>query len=500
MVVERDLAFENFIETPFWELKGIAKDPKSGIEFPISIKYNGQDKIMDENIAKIALNNMSKAILVSNYQENIKYSKPSNPFSLLDMAAEVFNTNGLSMTRSENAAQSLYDKGLLSYPRTEERYYSNGEYKQSQQVIKGLQENDYFKNLTNLKYPYWKEMFESLQDSKEKTLPMLNSGDKLEIISVELDKKFTKPKPRFTELSLAQAMEKISSIYNDEDIVKHLTTGIGTPATRKKIIQDLKSSVIDNKKVEPYLFIPAYGEDKGKIVSSKKARDMIQLLPDNITSPILRAKLEEKTNLIVSGEINIETFKIDLKKDISDMYNSIIQLGLDKGIRKYNMWNDDGRPSKNQVDFIKKMAEYNKLNIPDGVLENKEMLSHWLDKKEKFFRYPLTDKQKELLSDSTNYKVKNLLKQKDFSQSEFAYLSEQIKYKLINDKKSWSYTLSDKQRELLENKENNVSQKVIDIITNKTEYNIKEWDLIQKSIKEVFNKPKDFKSKVEIER
>lgn len=49
------------------------------------------------------------------------------------MVAEVFNSNGLSMTRSENAAQSLYDKGFLSYPRTEERFYSEGEYKQSGQ-------------------------------------------------------------------------------------------------------------------------------------------------------------------------------------------------------------------------------------------------------------------------------------------------------------------------------------------------------------------------------
>ena len=577
MVVERDLAFENFVETPFWKLKGIAKDPKSGIEFSISIKYNGLDKIEKEDIANEAFKNVNKEIIISKYSEENKYSKPGNPYSLLDMASEVFNSNGLSMTRSENAAQSLYDKGFLSYPRTEERFYSDGEYKQSGQVIKGLNENDYFKNLTNLKTPYkkrdvfddkkiegkahgalspttkscdieslshdekivylavakryysqfmedyqykhisikssedkyeissteniaisngWKEIFESLQDSKERTLPTLNNGDKLEIISIELEKGFTKPKPRFTELSLAQAMENIASIYDDPKIQEYLgLNGIGAPSTRKKIIQELKADVRDFRKVEPYLFEPTYGEDKYKIVSSKKTREMISLLPDIVTSPILRADLESKTKDIVLGKLKIEDFKKELKIDIKNMYDSIINIGLEKGIRKYNMWNDDGRPSKKQVDFIKKMAEYNQLIIPEGVLENKEMLGHWLEKKQKSFRYALSDKQKELLFESTNYKVKNLLKNKDFNQDEFTYLSEQVKYKLIENKKSWVYNLSDKQRELLENKDNNVDEKVLSIIKDKTEFNTKEWAIIQRTIKDIFSKPKEFKNK-----
>ena len=94
-----------------------------------------------------------------------------------------------------------------------------------------------------------------------------------------------------------------------------------------------------------------------------------------------------------------------------------------------------------------------------------------------------------------NPKIENLLKNKDFNQDEFTYLSEQVKYKLIENKKSWVYNLSDKQRELLENKDHNVDDKVLSIIKDKSEFNTKEWAIIQRTIKDIFSKPKEFKNK-----
>ena len=152
-----------------------------------------------------------------------------------------------------------------------------------------------------------------------RTIPNLQNGDIIEIIedSIEIKKGFTKPQPRFKEASLLQAMERVHRFFDDKEIKQHLgESGIGTPATRAKILEELKKSKKDDI---PYFIL----NEKGEIVSTEKARYLISTIPEEISSPILRANMESKLSEIVKGNLSKEAYTEQIKETINTIHNVI---------------------------------------------------------------------------------------------------------------------------------------------------------------------------------
>ena len=107
-------------------------------------------------------------------------------------------------------------------------------------------ENFYSKGSTVLQLGY-KELYGR---PKEKFLPKLEQGQKVEVLKVWSEKRWTKPPPRYTEGMLIKRMEKLS---------------LGTPATRAGIIETLKS--------RGYLVL-----NKKHLISTEKGRELIKNL------------------------------------------------------------------------------------------------------------------------------------------------------------------------------------------------------------------------------
>ena len=154
----------------------------------------------------------------------------------------------------------------------------------------------------------------------KRTLPNFQKGDSIQIKNIEIVKTKTKPKPRFTEASLLQAMEKIHRFFDDEEIKKQLgEKGIGTPATRASILEELKSA---RKDQEPYFKL-----EKNKLISTNKARNLIKILPNNISSPILRANMENSLKQIEKGNIEKEAYLRQVKNEITQIVDEIKNVG-----------------------------------------------------------------------------------------------------------------------------------------------------------------------------
>lgn len=152
------------------------------------------------------------------------------------------------------------------------------------------------------------------------TIPMINPGETLTIVenSIDIKQEFTSPKPRFTEVTIEAAMKTVHLAFDDPDIKKHLKeNGIGTPATRKHIVQ----KCFDQK----YLVL-----EKGKIISTKKARDLIGFFPKNISSPKLRADLEAGLKMIVQGKLSEEDYMKQIVKIVNDIIEKIKTIGTFK--------------------------------------------------------------------------------------------------------------------------------------------------------------------------
>lgn len=158
----------------------------------------------------------------------------------------------------------------------------------------------------------WKKLYEKdnlneVENSQE--LPTLNKGDKIKILQVNLVKKQTTPPARFDEATLLSAMEnpnKYIAVSKDAAKTLNETGGLGTVATRADIIEKLFNSFVIEK--------------RGKeIVPTSKGKQLIELVPAELKSPLLTAKWENKLDKISKGKEDPSTF-------IKEMRNYAIAL------------------------------------------------------------------------------------------------------------------------------------------------------------------------------
>jgi DNA topoisomerase-3 len=494
MVVERDLAFEKFKEIPFWEIKGIGKDIKTGKEFPINISVDGTIKFNDKIKAETAMNSIPSSVTVSEFLEKIKSSAPPMPYSLTDLQAECATRYRFSLEKTLSVAQKLYEKQIQSYPRTEENFYSNGEFLDANKKIAHLKNIPDFKNikiLTPLKkrkifddkklegkahtalcptleakssvslseeenkvymmvstryllqfmedYKYkttsiksksknylitaedkekvflgWKELTGFGIDKNKSDLPILKKGENFNIIHLELKKGSTKPKGRFTDASLVKGMEKIATIYDDPEVKKHLgESGIGTPATRAAIIKELYNTKgPKGRVVEPYFI-----KDKGKVVSTQRARDLISILPEEITNPKLRAGLQEITKDIVKGKRTKKEAQNIIKDNILNMVNLIKQVQKNEGIKIHNRADvENNKPGDKQIAFAKFIEKEVNVKLSEKDLKSVKSISDWINEnKDKLppREYKLSVKQKKIIEDNGTTAIIKLINNTD---------------------------------------------------------------------------------------
>ncbi|WP_299091215.1 DNA topoisomerase III [uncultured Metabacillus sp.] len=163
----------------------------------------------------------------------------------------------------------------------------------------------------------WKEVYsdyvdEDLED--EQSLPVLAKGEELSITSITKTTGETKPPARFNEATLLSAMENPKSFMAGEskELIKTIgeTGGLGTVATRADIIEKLYSSFLIEK--------------KGKeIFITSKGKQLLQLVPEELKSPVLTAEWEQKLTRISKGSLSKQAFLNEMKQYAKEVVNEI---------------------------------------------------------------------------------------------------------------------------------------------------------------------------------
>jgi DNA topoisomerase-3 len=210
---------------------------------------------------------------------------------------------------------------------------------------------------------------------QKQTLPSMLIGDEIEIITIEKDSLETKPKPMFSDFTLLKGMENISRIYPE---LEGLEKGIGTPATRASILDQL--------------FKSKYLIKKGKIIDlSPKGKRLIELLPNDMTSPQLRADMEAQLIDMVAGKLTRADYEVEFKELIELQTVQLYEIADKHEIETVDKATLP--PSDAQVKFAKTMAKELKLDIPKEAFELKDEMTKWLKKHEKNMPNLLSDKQ-----------------------------------------------------------------------------------------------------------
>lgn len=248
----------------------------------------------------------------------------------------------------------------------------------------------------------WRELYNpsnmyGFSYTQKQTLPNMLIGDEIEILTINRDDLATKPKPMFSDFSLLKGMENISRIYPD---LGGLEKGIGTPATRASILEAL--------------FKSKYLIRKGKIIDlSPKAKTLIELLPDDMTSPKLRADMESQLNDIVRGKLNKQNYENEFKLLIENQTKQLYDIASKHKIETIDK--STLPPSEAQIKFANQMAKELNLIIPEQAIKLKDEMTKWLKKYESKMPNLLSEKQYAFLKEygSDNEKIVAILQAND---------------------------------------------------------------------------------------
>ena len=152
-------------------------------------------------------------------------------------------------------------------------------------------------------------------EDAEDVLPALTEGQVFEPAAASVTEHFTSPPKPYTEDTLLSAMENVGKEDMPDDAERK---GLGTPATRAAIIEKLVSG--------------GFVERKGKnLIPTKAGINLVTVLPDTLTSPMLTADWEQRLNEVAKGQASPEVFMDGLEAMAAEL------------VQKYSHISEDGQ-------------------------------------------------------------------------------------------------------------------------------------------------------------
>ena len=356
MIVKRDDEIANFKKEKYYT-----------VELSMDGFILSTDRIDDKVAAEQLINLVGDKIEITDVIQNEKITKPDLPFDLTTLQRECNKYFGYSAKKTLDYAQSLYEKKLITYPRTDSRCLTEDMI--TSMINNILGQNDFdterikvifnsskvtdhhaiiptvssmsedlssipeseakvygliFNKLhASVGYPlienttkivaifdgfeftssgkvikdegftkYLKEY--KVKKNEDIELPNVNIGDSLKIKDKEIKGKYTQPPKHFTENTLLKSMETAGNDALKKGIEVE-RKGIGTPATRAGIIENL-------------IYKGFIQRDKKNLVATHKGISLITIVADNFKSAETTAKWEMELSDISQGKSSKEEF------------------------------------------------------------------------------------------------------------------------------------------------------------------------------------------------
>ena len=378
MVFDREQKIKNFIAKDFYTYECDI----NGVKFT-----SNDSDFNFEKVEKFIKDNKGKTISNIKNEVKTKKSQPKNLYNLTDIQQEASSRFGMSPKQTLNIIQSLYERHkVLTYPRTDSRYLTSdmvstiadrvraigGDYKttcasllqsknfNTKRIVNNSKVSDHhaiipteerpnYMSLSDMElkiynmvakrflenlltdYVYEESGYSFEIDKKKfstktvKTLTLgykqlsevnddkvINLGNNIKLENLVYVKKQTTPLSYYTEGTLIYAMENPFEFVDDVNERKILkeTNGIGTVATRADILEKLFSN--------DYLVL-----DNGRIKTTNKAKQLLNLVPTKLKSPSLTAKWEKDLDSIAKNKLSKDKFLHGIKNYTVECINEI---------------------------------------------------------------------------------------------------------------------------------------------------------------------------------
>lgn len=367
MIVKRDDEINNFKKEKYYT-----------VELSMNDFTLFTDRIDNLEIAEQLKNLIGEKIEITNVITKEKITKPDLPFDLTTLQRECNKYFGYSAKQTLDYTQSLYEKKLITYPRTDSRYltedmitsminnilgqndfdtgrikvifnsskvtdhhaiiptvssmsedlssipeseakvyrlifnklHASVGYPLIENTMKIVAEFDGFEFTSSGKVIKDEGFTKYLKEYKTKKnedieLPNVNIGDSLKIKDKEIKEKYTKPPKHFTENTLLKSMETAGNDALKKGIEVE-RKGIGTPATRAGIIENL-------------IFKGFIERDKKNLIATNKGISLVTIVVDIFKSAETTAKWEMELTDIAHGKSSKKEFLSGIETEIKDV-------------------------------------------------------------------------------------------------------------------------------------------------------------------------------------
>lgn len=160
--------------------------------------------------------------------------------------------------------------------------------------------------------PGWMAVY-GREATQEAALVALNGATSADVLDTQLEKLQTRPPVRYNEATLLSAMEGAGKLVEDDELREAMAEkGLGTPATRAAIIENL----IDQKYIQ---------RDGRELRATAKAQQLLSLIDglkiNTLSDPALTGEWEYKLAQIAKGNLSREAFM----HEIRDLTNVIVE-------------------------------------------------------------------------------------------------------------------------------------------------------------------------------
>jgi DNA topoisomerase-3 len=165
-------------------------------------------------------------------------------------------------------------------------------------------------------------------DDAAPTLPPVREGEQVDTLDVQIREELTRPPARFSEATLLSAMEGAGKLVDDEELRDAMSArGLGTPATRAAIIENL----IDTK----------YVERRGReLTPTVKAFDLIETIDtmriESLSSPELTGDWEYKLKQIEERKLTRPEFMREIEGMTRDLVDRLRMKGDPGGVKLHD--------------------------------------------------------------------------------------------------------------------------------------------------------------------
>ena len=152
--------------------------------------------------------------------------------------------------------------------------------------------------------PGWKRYL--AQEKQDAALPEMSEGQVLDCAETAVKEGKTTPPKHYTEDTLLSAMENAGKDDIPDEAERK---GLGTPATRAAIIEKLVAA--------------GFVERKGKnLIPTKAGINLVTVLPEPLTSPMLTAEWEQKLTEIAKGGADPDTFMDGIRTMVQEIVST----------------------------------------------------------------------------------------------------------------------------------------------------------------------------------